>query len=123
MSPIVIPAATPSAGSTAASGPPTIPHISFPWRMVVQPDGTLAAASDEQDSLDEVVSAVQQIAACPVGAWADQPSFGVPLTPCNERQAPSRTHSGIDRRASGCYADGKIEVIDVVSSRYPLSVR
>ena|SRR6185437_15317678 len=78
MSPIVVPGGTPTVGSVAASGPPTIPHVSFPWRMVRQPDGTLAAASDEQDSLDEVMSAVQQIAACPVGAWVDQPSFGVP---------------------------------------------
>lgn len=56
----------------------TVPHISFPWRMVTQPDGSLAAACDEQDSLDEVMSCVQEITACPVGAWADNPSFGVP---------------------------------------------
>lgn len=56
----------------------TVAHISFPWQMIVQPDGSLAANCDEQDSLAEILSCVQEIAACPVAAWADQPSFGVP---------------------------------------------
>lgn len=56
----------------------TIAHVSYPWRMIVQPDGTLAANADEQDSLDEILSAVAEITACPMGAWVDRPSFGIP---------------------------------------------
>jgi phage baseplate assembly protein W len=56
----------------------SIPHMSYPWRMVTQPDGTLAVNVDEQDSIDEILSCVQEIVVCPLGAWIDQPSFGMP---------------------------------------------
>ena len=56
----------------------TIAHISYPWRMIVQPDGTLAVNADEQDSLNEILSAVAEITVCPMGAWVDRPSFGIP---------------------------------------------
>lgn len=56
-----------------------IPQFGFPFTFAVQPDGTTDAAVNEQDSLDDVFACVQAIVACPLGAWIDNPAFGIPL--------------------------------------------
>lgn len=55
-----------------------IPHRAYPFRMVTQPDGSLAADVNEQDSLDDILDCAQAIVACPAGAWIDNLGFGVP---------------------------------------------
>ena len=56
----------------------TTPHFAFPIQMQTQSDGTLAVAVNEQDSLPDILACVQMIVACPIGAWVDQTSFGIP---------------------------------------------
>lgn len=56
-----------------AAPPVTTPHFSFPFTL--DPDGARVA---EQDSFEEIISCVQAIATCPLGACPDLPRFGIP---------------------------------------------
>ncbi len=51
-----------------------IPHLAYP--LTISP--TQGAAVVEQDALEEVFACVQAIVACPIGAWSEQPTFGIP---------------------------------------------
>jgi hypothetical protein len=55
----------------------SVPHLAFPLSFQTAPDGTIGAAVNEQDSLDDIMACALAIAACPLGAWVDQPQFGV----------------------------------------------
>lgn len=49
-----------------------VPHFSLPFRFV-----TPHAATNEQDSLDEIVDAVMAILVCPAGFRVELPAFGL----------------------------------------------
>lgn len=51
----------------------TIPHMQYP--VVIAPSG---AVTVEQDSLDDVLSCVDAIVACPAAACPELPTFGIP---------------------------------------------
>lgn len=53
------------------------PHFSLPFRFDTQPNGTLAAAVTEQDSVDEVADCVVRITNTPIGTRDELPEFGV----------------------------------------------
>lgn len=59
---------------------PDLPHFAFPFRWIAQPDGSVAAAAVEQDSVDEVAMCVEILLRTPLGFRADDgmPDFGTP---------------------------------------------
>lgn len=54
--------------------PVVIPHFKWPWSFST----ATGVAVVEQDTIDEIFSNVQFLCACPIGAWPDQPAFGIP---------------------------------------------
>lgn len=60
--------------ATATTDPlVTIPHFAYPFQFTE--DGMAVV---EQDSLEEVFACVQMVAACPIGACPELPTFGIP---------------------------------------------
>lgn len=57
----------------------SVPHWQYPIRFFVAgPGASLGVAAAEQDSLEEVFSDVQFVAACQQGACPELPTFGIP---------------------------------------------
>ncbi len=54
-----------------------IPHFSLPFRLVFDNMGSLHAAVNEQDSIDDVADCVEAIAICPLGFRPELPDFGL----------------------------------------------
>lgn len=50
-----------------------IPHFAAPFKLTAQ-----GVTVDEQDSINELQSCVQNIVSCPLGFRIDLPAFGVP---------------------------------------------
>lgn len=76
----------------STSSPDVIVTPHFGWPFTFSPETGVAVV--EQDSLDEIMANVRLIVSCPLGAWLDVPSFGVP-SPLFA-QAPVNT-SGIEQ--------------------------
>lgn len=72
--PIIIPDSDSSGLGADAPSAPDIPHFRAPFSLN---NGT-AASVVEQDTLDEVMSCVTAVVACPQGAWNTNPAFGTP---------------------------------------------
>lgn len=63
----------------ATPSPVTVPHFGFPFTLVSNFSSTLTGAGVvEQDTVEEIVSNVGVIMACPVGACSQLPNFGGP---------------------------------------------
>jgi len=50
------------------------PHLRFPFSFSAENGATVL----EQDSFDEIISSVQMVLACPLGACPDLPTYGYP---------------------------------------------
>jgi hypothetical protein len=53
------------------------PHFAHPFAMAEQPDGSLAALVDEQDSIDEIVACVERVVSFTRGSRDELPDFGI----------------------------------------------
>lgn len=97
MSPLILDSVTVAQHGNAPV--PAIPHFGFPFAFQQHPDGTIQAATTEQDSLQEIFDCAQAIVACPIGFRDDLPTFGVPYPEFH--QTP--LDSGPIRRAIGMW--------------------
>lgn len=76
--PFVIPSEPPEAQAASAPDNIDVPHFAVPFTISTQLNGTISADVNEQDSLEDILACVQTITVCPIGAWIDQPTFGIP---------------------------------------------
>jgi phage baseplate assembly protein W len=53
------------------------PHFAHPFAFAEQPDGSLAALVDEQDSLEEITGCIARIVSFPRGSRDELPDFGI----------------------------------------------
>lgn len=101
------------------------PHFAYPFSFKTQPDGSLAAAVTEQDSVDEVADCVVRITNTPLGSRDELPEFGVtvPLfeqTPVNVERLVSEIREWEPRAALS--GSARIDSLDELLTNVRLDV-